>query len=50
MKKAGVSAELHEYAGVGHGFGLRLSQRGAVAEWPEVFLAWLDTKGFLRGK
>ena len=50
MKKAGVSAELHEYAGVGHGFGLRLSQHGAVAEWPDVFLAWMDTKGFLRGK
>jgi acetyl esterase/lipase len=50
MKKAGVSAELHEYAGVGHGFGLRLSQHGAVAEWPEVFLAWMDTKGLLRGK
>jgi acetyl esterase/lipase len=50
MRKAGVSAELHEYAGVGHGFGIRLSQHGAVAEWPEVFLAWMDTKGFLRGK
>jgi endo-1,4-beta-xylanase len=50
MRKAGVSAELHEYAGVGHGFGLRLSQHGAVADWPEVFLQWLDTKGFLRGK
>jgi endo-1,4-beta-xylanase len=50
MRKAGVSAELHEYAGVGHGFGLRLSQHGGVAEWPEVFLDWMDTKGFLRGK
>jgi endo-1,4-beta-xylanase len=50
MRKAGVSAELHEYAGVGHGFGLRLSQHGAVADWPEVFVQWLDTKGFLRGK
>jgi acetyl esterase/lipase len=50
MKKAGVSAELHEYAGVGHGFGLRLSQHGAVEDWPQVFLEWMDTKGFLRGK
>jgi acetyl esterase/lipase len=50
MKKAGVSAELHEYAGVGHGFGLRLSQHGAVAEWPQVFVEWMDTKGFLREK
>jgi acetyl esterase/lipase len=50
MKKAGVSAELHEYAGVGHGFGLRLSQHGAVADWPAVLLAWMDTKGFLLRK
>ena len=48
MRKAGVSAELHEYAGVGHGFGLRLNQHGAVADWPQVFVEWLDTKGFLR--
>jgi len=50
MRKAGVSAELHEYAGVGHGFGLRLSQHGAVADWPQVFVEWIDTKGFLHGK
>lgn len=50
MKQAGVSAELHEYAGVGHGFGLRVSQHGAVADWPQVFVEWMDTKGFLRGK
>ena len=50
LRKAGVSAELHEYAGVGHGFGIRFSQRGAVADWPQVFLEWMDTKGFLEGK
>jgi acetyl esterase/lipase len=50
MKKAGVSAELHEYAGVGHGFGIRLSQHGAVEDWPQVLVQWMDTKGFLRGK
>jgi acetyl esterase/lipase len=49
-RKAGVSAELHEYAGVGHGFGIRLGAHGAVADWPEVFVEWMDTKGFLRGK
>jgi endo-1,4-beta-xylanase len=47
MKRAGISAELHVYAGVGHGFGLRFNQHGAVAEWPDVLLLWLDTKGFL---
>ena len=50
MKRVGVSAELHDYAGVGRGFGLRLSQHGAVADWPQVFVEWMDTKGFLRGK
>jgi hypothetical protein len=35
---------------VGHGFGLRLNQHGAVADWPQVFVEWMDTKGFLRGK
>jgi acetyl esterase/lipase len=49
-RKAGVSAELHEYAGVGHGFGIRLGARGGVSEWPAVLVGWMDTKGFLRGK
>ena len=48
FRKAGASAELHVYAGVGHGFGLRLSNHGAYSEWPSLFLAWLDTKGFLK--
>jgi endo-1,4-beta-xylanase len=50
LKKAGVSAELHEYAGVGHGFGLRLSQTGGLSHWPELLLHWMDTRGLLRGK
>ena len=48
LRKAGVSAELHVYAGVGHGFGLRLSNHGSYSDWPLLFLAWLDTKGFLK--
>ena len=50
LKKAGVSAELHEYAGVGHGFGLRLSQNGGLAHWPELLLQWTDTRGLLHAK
>ena len=50
MKRAGISAELHEYAGVGHGFGIRFSQRGAVSGWPELVMEWLDSRGFLRGR
>jgi acetyl esterase/lipase len=49
MKKAGVPAELHEYAGVGHGFGLRLAARGGVSHWPDVLLDWLDGRGLLHG-
>lgn len=45
MKKAGVSAELHVYAGVGHGFGFRARNKGAVAGWPQRFYEWLGTIG-----
>jgi acetyl esterase/lipase len=48
MKKAGASAELHVFAGVGHGFGLRERTRGPVAGWPEAFRAWLEARGFLK--
>ena len=50
MKRAGASAELHVYANVGHGFGLRPSSKGAVASWPSRFLEFLDTRGFLKQK
>ena len=33
-KQAGVSAELHIYSNVGHGFGMRPTNKGAVAGWP----------------
>jgi endo-1,4-beta-xylanase len=46
LHRAGVSAELHIYAGVGHGFGLRASNEGAVAAWPQQLLDWLHTQGF----
>jgi len=42
MRRAGVPAELHIYAGVGHGFGLRSSNVGPVAEWPQRFIEWLQ--------
>jgi acetyl esterase/lipase len=48
MKKAGVSAELHVYAGVGHGFGMRPTTKGAVAGWAERLQQWLDNRGFLK--
>jgi len=48
MKKAGMSAELHVYAGVGHGFGVRATTKGPVAGWIGQFQQWLDARGFLK--
>ena len=47
MKKAGAQAELHVYAKVGHGFGVRETTKGPVAKWPERFYEWMDNEGFL---
>jgi hypothetical protein len=40
-RKAGVSVELHLYAGIGHGFGIRAEDPPAVKAWPEQFRVWL---------
>ena len=39
-----VSAELHIYAGVGHGFGVRKSNSAAVSGWTSLFLEWLNKR------
>jgi formylglycine-generating enzyme required for sulfatase activity/acetyl esterase/lipase len=46
-KKAGVPAELHIYANIGHGFGMRTTNKGAYTEWPAQLHAWLANMGFL---
>lgn len=48
FKRADVSAELHVYSGVGHGFGYRSSMKGPVAAWPDRFAEWLEAKGMLK--
>ncbi len=48
FKKEKVPVELHIYSGVGHGFGLRPSNSGAVAKWPDLFDEWLGQNGFLK--
>jgi endo-1,4-beta-xylanase len=45
-KQAGIPAELHIYSNAGHGFGLRQSNQGAVAEWMQRFSDWLKDQGF----
>jgi formylglycine-generating enzyme required for sulfatase activity/acetyl esterase/lipase len=49
-KRAGVPAELHIYANVGHGFGMRPTNTGAVAGWIARFDEWLGDMGFLSGR
>jgi acetyl esterase/lipase len=48
FKKAGVPAELHIYAGAGHGFGLRPSNHAPAGAWPDRFAEWLADRGFLK--
>jgi endo-1,4-beta-xylanase len=48
MKKAGAQAELHVYTKVGHGFGLRATTKGPIAEWPQRFYDWMDGRGLLK--
>jgi acetyl esterase/lipase len=47
FKDAGVPAELHIYSAIGHGFGVREKNRGAVSGWPNRFEEWLADRGFL---
>ena len=44
FKAAGVPVELHVFAGVGHGFGLR---PGPSAVWADQFRTWLETEKFI---
>jgi endo-1,4-beta-xylanase len=50
MKRAGAIAELHVYTGVGHGFGVRSTTKGPVADWPVRFLEFLEARKLLIGK
>lgn len=47
MKQAGAAAELHVYAGVGHGFGMRERLKGPVSGWLDRFHDWMGSSGFL---
>ncbi|HYD82411.1 MAG TPA: alpha/beta hydrolase [Opitutus sp.] len=49
FKLARVPAELHIYAHAGHGFGLRATNRSALAGWLERFGEWLVDGGFVEG-
>ena len=51
LREEGVPSELHIYSGIGHGFGLRPENTGAVASWPQRVLEWLGARrvSFNRG-
>ncbi len=50
LRKAGVPVELHIYAGVGHGFGIRATNTARVNGWIERFYDWLADRGLLTSK
>jgi len=50
MKRAGIPAELHVFAGVGHGFGIRKTNTGNVSTWPDLFYGWLVADGVIGKK
>jgi acetyl esterase/lipase len=50
MKKAGAQAELHVYTKVGHGFGVRSTTKGPIADWPQRFYDWMEGRGLLKNK
>jgi dipeptidyl aminopeptidase/acylaminoacyl peptidase len=47
LKKAGVPAELHLYAGGGHGFGMR-DNGDPWNAWPKRCEEWLQSQGWLK--
>ena len=48
FKQHKVPAELHIYAGTGHGFGLRANNTQPAGKWIERFEEWLASSGFLK--
>jgi acetyl esterase/lipase len=47
LSRLHVPAELHIFAGVGHGFGIRATNQKPVADWPELFIEWMATQKLL---
>ena len=50
LRNAGVPTELHIYAGIGHGFGIRANNPPSVAGWIERFRDWMSDRGLLTKK
>jgi acetyl esterase/lipase len=50
LRKAGIPAELHMYAGAGHAFNLDESSRISVLHWPDRLVDWMADEGLLDWK
>jgi predicted esterase len=48
LSRLHVPTELHIFAGVGHGFGIRKTNPLPVSEWPSLFLDWMTAQGLLK--
>jgi endo-1,4-beta-xylanase len=48
-KRAGVNAELHIYAGAGHGFGVRDTNKSPSGSWIARFHEWMADRKFMTG-
>jgi acetyl esterase/lipase len=48
LSRLHVPAELHVYAGVGHGFGVRTTNPAPVSGWTSLFLDWMNAQGLLK--
>lgn len=47
LRAGRVAAELHIFQAGGHGFGLRLPPTNTAMRWPDLFLAFAQTHGFV---
>ncbi|HYV34061.1 MAG TPA: alpha/beta hydrolase, partial [Gemmataceae bacterium] len=48
VKAAGVPAQLYILPKTGHGFGLRETNKGPTAEWPQRFVDWLVAEKLMK--
>lgn len=48
FKRAGVSAELHIFSEIGHGFGYRTRTPPPAGDWPLRLREWMNARGFLK--
>jgi endo-1,4-beta-xylanase len=48
LSRLHVSTELHVYAGIGHGFGIRKTNPPPVSDWPALLLEWMNAQGLLK--